>query len=88
MTLTPAQREALKLPLTRAQREVLKLVGERGRCETTVRTTSTRVSGTCAAALVRKGLLHYVPIRVRGQLLATSFDVELTDEGRTMLESL
>jgi hypothetical protein len=72
--------------LSPAQREVLKLVGEKGRMSTSVRTAFSHVSGTCAAALVRKGLMRYVPVHVRGQLLATTFDVELTEEGKRVLD--
>jgi hypothetical protein len=74
--------------LSPAQREVLKLVGKKGRMSTSAHTSFNNVSGTCAAALVRKGLLEYVPIHVRGQLLATTFDVEITDEGRKVAAAL
>lgn len=70
--------------LTYSQREVLRKVGEKGRCETTVRTSFNRVSGVSAAALVRMGLLKYVAHEVRG-IKTTSFDVELTDLGKSEL---
>lgn len=77
------------MKLTPAQREVLKRVDEKGgRMGTSAHTSFNYVSGTCAAALVRKGLLHYVPIHVRGQLIATTFDVEITDEGREVAKTL
>ncbi len=51
--------DRLTPPLTRAQRRVLELVRKAGELPTTAHTHHDAVSGTCAAALVRRGLLDW-----------------------------
>lgn len=83
-----AERESTKvMKLNRAQREVLSIVAKHGLVSTTTYTYDglrcSHVHGTCAAGLVRRGLLRYV---FEDRSLLMSPKVEITAAGREALE--
>lgn len=70
--------------LTSSQRELLKLLHAQGATFTSRSGDGKNyVSGTSAAALVRKGLARY-----NGRFDTARYAVELTDEGHKLAESL